>query len=339
MQGLRRACGRGPCQQYASRRCEQGQLRSSRRARRLRVPAPGRDDADLQRVGRVALAPPRSAGPGNAGDLARLAAFLAAVPVDAAGSEDHQNLTEELPPSNTAVRVGRFRGPREVPRGCGGPRGTPFRWRACAAPPLTCEDRWRGRSWDQVGGEKRAPDLVPLPRQDQEEGTGQRGRSAAGSGVGIEGGSSAGGSGRGGTGDLQGEVGRPRFPPEGRRCRTWRTGSGRGPSACRWAEAGPPRVARANVHWARGHVASTTTGDAAGLKRVDASRPRLSAGASPTLYVPSSSPMAAAVLGRSACTGDYHPRTVPLPQRSHVSALPNGRMSCERQRDRTGRGP
>ena len=39
---------------------------------------------------------------------------------------------------------------------------------ASAAPPLTCKNGWWGRSWDQVGGEKRAPDLVPLPRQDQE---------------------------------------------------------------------------------------------------------------------------------------------------------------------------
>jgi len=37
--------------------------------------------------------------------ISRASLVLAAVPVDAAGSEDHQNLTKELPPS----QHGRFR--------------------------------------------------------------------------------------------------------------------------------------------------------------------------------------------------------------------------------------
>jgi len=37
--------------------------------------------------------------------ISRVSLVLAAVPVDAAGSEDHQNLTKELPPS----QHGRFR--------------------------------------------------------------------------------------------------------------------------------------------------------------------------------------------------------------------------------------
>ena len=40
--------------------------------------------------------------------ISRVSLVLAAVPVDAAGSEDHQCLTKELPPSNTAVPVGGF---------------------------------------------------------------------------------------------------------------------------------------------------------------------------------------------------------------------------------------
>ena len=59
--------------------------------------------------------------------------------------------------------------PRRVPRGHGSRRGRPSEVGASAAPPPTCRNGWWGRSWDQVGGGKRAPDLVPLPRQDTKE--------------------------------------------------------------------------------------------------------------------------------------------------------------------------
>ena len=50
--------------------------------------------------------------------------------------------------------------------------------------PADLQKQWVGRSWDQVGGEKRAPDLVPLPRQDTEEKQVSGGAAEAGQGGG-----------------------------------------------------------------------------------------------------------------------------------------------------------
>jgi len=70
-------------------------------------------------------------------------------------------------------------GPTWGPAGAGVAARDPNRRVGLRCAPLTCTDAARGRSWDQVGGEKRAPDLVPLPRQDQEGGAGQRGAAQA----------------------------------------------------------------------------------------------------------------------------------------------------------------
>ena len=43
-------------------------------------------------------------------------------------------------------------------------------WMRLRCAPADLHGRVWGRSWDQVGGEERAPDLVPLPRQDTGEG-------------------------------------------------------------------------------------------------------------------------------------------------------------------------